>query len=263
MMTDGDGYATLGFVAEFYDQVYAGRADIPFYLEEAGRAGGPVLEIACGTGRVLLPLARAGVEIAGLDSSPHMLEVCRRKLAKEPKPVRERVSLVQADMRDFDLGRRFALITVPFRAFQHLIPVADQLAALRAFGRHLEPGGRLVLDLFNPSLSALLDDVRLEEWGDEPEFVTPDGRGVLRRFRITRRDYAEQVQDVEMIYYLTHLDGRRERLVHAFPMRYLFRFEVEHLLARAGFTVEALYADFDRAAFGSVYPGELLFLARM
>ena len=80
--------------------------------------------------------------------------------------------------------------------------------------------------------------------------------------RITARDYFSQVQDTELIYYVTHPDGRQERLVHAFPMRYLFRFEAEHLLARCGFEVEALYADYDKSPYGSKYPGELIFVAR-
>ena len=123
------------------------------------------------------------------------------------------------------------------------------------------PGGRLVLDLFNPSIPFLADPARLEEFGDEPEITMPDGRRVLRRARITGRDYFDQVQDAELIYYVTHPDGSQERLVHSFPMRYLFRFEAEHLLARCGFEVEALYADYDRSPYGSKYPGELIFVA--
>jgi len=85
---------------------------------------------------------------------------------------------------------------------------------------------------------------------------------VLRRNRIAARDLYQQVQNVELIYYLTHPDGRTQRLVHAFPMRYLFRFEAEHLLARCGFKIEDIYADFDKSPYGSKYPGELIFVAR-
>jgi hypothetical protein len=85
---------------------------------------------------------------------------------------------------------------------------------------------------------------------------------VVRWHRIVARDLTTQVNRVELIYYVTHPDGRQERLVHSFPMRWLFRFEAEHLLARAGFAVEHVYADFDRAPFGSKYPGELIFVAQ-
>lgn len=259
------GYSEYGFTAEFYDHVtpYRERADATFYVEMAQAAGGPVLEVGCGTGRVLIPTARAGVEITGLDLSPSMLAVCRRNLAQESAETQARVRLVEGDMRDFDLGQQFALITIPFRPFQHLETTEDQIKCLATIRRHLAPGGRLVLDLFNPSLPYLADPARLDEFGDEPEITMPDGRRVLRRARITARDYFNQVQDTELIYYVTHPDGSQERLVHSFPMRYLFRFEAEHLLARCGFKVEALYADYDRSSYGSKYPGELIFIARL
>ncbi len=119
-----------------------------------------------------------------------------------------------------------------------------------------------MLDLFNPSMKALTDDARFEEQDPEPEAALPDGRRFYRTWRTVERNYLTQVQQVEMYYYVTHPDGRQERGVHAFPMRYLFRFEAEHLLARAGFEVEHLYADYDRSEYGSKYPGELIFVAK-
>jgi hypothetical protein len=86
--------------------------------------------------------------------------------------------------------------------------------------------------------------------------------GVVRRDRIVSRDYYNQINQVELIYYVTHPDGREERLVHAFPMRYLFRYEAEHLLARSGFEVEQVYADYDRNFYGTKYPGDLIFVAK-
>lgn len=168
------------FVADLYDHVvpYRERPDVAFFVAAAADAGGPVLEVGCGTGRVLLPAARAGVEITGLDSSPQMLDVCRKKLLDEPDAVRSRVTLVEADMRDFTLTQRaFALVTLPFRPFQHLTTVEEQISCLTSIHRHLADGGRLILDLFNPFIEALArtDDVG-REVGDEPEFTTPDGR---------------------------------------------------------------------------------------
>ena len=200
------GYTEYGFTAEFYDHVapYRERGDVAFFVEMAQAAGGPVLEIGCGTGRVLIPTARAGSEIVGLDLSPSMLAVCRSNLAQEPAETQARVRLVEGDMRDFDLDQQFALATLPFRPFQHLTTIEDQIACLTTIHRHLAPGGRLVLDLFNPSIPFLADPARLDEFGDEPEITMPDGRRVLRRARITGRDYFDQVQDAELIYYVTH-----------------------------------------------------------
>src|SRR5262245_23162673 len=258
------GYDTYALVADLYDHVgpYRSRADIAFFLNEAVNCGSPVVELGCGTGRVLIPIARAGVEIVGVDSSPHMLKVCRERLEHEPDAVRARVRLEQGDMRAFDLGRRFTLATLPFRPFQHLLTVADQLACLAAIRRHLVDGGRLILDLFNPSLDALVNDVVGQEHGEEPEFSMPDGRRVRRRQKTVATNRFTQVNDFELIYYVTHADGREERIVHAFSLRYLFRFETEHLLARSGFEVEHVYGAYDKTPYGSVYPGELIFVAR-
>jgi SAM-dependent methyltransferase len=263
-MTIGGGYDDEAFVADFYDHVvpYRERQDVSFFVEEALAAGGPVLEVACGTGRVLLPTARAGVTITGLDLSSEMLRVCHKRLAQEPARVQERVRLVQADMRDFDLGQKFNLVTLPFRPFQHLTTVADQIACLTTIRRHLQPDGRLILDIFNPSLTALTRDNVGEIRSEEPPFSLPDGSRVVRRHRIVARDTFAQVIQVELIYDVTHAGGSEERLVHAFAMRYLFRFEAEHLLARCGFAVTALYGDYDRSAYGAKEPGELIFVAR-
>lgn len=251
--------------AEFYDHVvpYRERPDVDFYVEEASRSGGPVLEIGCGTGRLLIPTARAGVDITGIDLSREMLDRCRASLAEESGEVQARVSLLEGDMRSFALGRRFALITVPFRAFQHLLTVEDQLACLHTLREHLAPGGRLILDLFNPWLEYLVNTPLGEEVGDEPEFTMPDGRRVLRRSRTTARDAFRQVNDVELVYHVQHPDGSEKEHVHAFPMRYLFRYETEHLLYRSGFDVEELFSDYERSPFGAVEPGDLIFIAGM
>ncbi len=108
-------YRDLPFVAEIYDLVgrHQDRADIDFYVEAAREAQGAVLELGCGTGRVLLPIARAASEIFGLDISSYMLRRCRERLARESAEVQARVHLVQADMRSFELSRRFRLATTP------------------------------------------------------------------------------------------------------------------------------------------------------
>jgi SAM-dependent methyltransferase len=263
-MEHAGGYEEYAFVAELYDHVvpYRDRQDVTFFVEAAQESGGPVLEVGCGTGRVLLPTARAGIEIVGLDLSSHMLDVCRERLLREPEDVQSRVELVQADMRSFELARTFNLVTVPFRPFQHLTTVDDQLSCLEQIHRHLADGGRLILDLFNPSLEFLTSDNVGQELGDEPEFTTPSGSRIVRRHRTVSRDLFNQINYVELIYYVTHPDGREERLVHSFPMRYLFRFEVEHLLARSGFQLEHIYADYDKSPYGSKYPGELVTIAR-
>jgi len=262
-MTSAGGYDEYAFIADLYDHVvpYRNRPDLAFYTEAAKQSKGPVLEVGCGTGRVLIPTARAGIEIVGLDLSRHMLSVCRQRLANESTEVQSRARLVEADMRDFNLEQTFPLITIPFRAFQHLLTIEDQLACLHTIRRHLAPEGRLILDLFNPSLDALANRPLGAELDPEPEFTMPDGRRITRCHKIVSHDRFNQINDVELIYDVTHPDGRKERLIHSFPMRHLFRFEAEHLLARTGFAIEHVYSAYDKRPYGSHYPGELILVA--
>ena len=110
-------------MAEYYDGAYTAKkdlVDLPFYTALAQRIGGPVLEIACGTGRVLLPIARQGIEIHGVDNSPAMLNVVRKHLQSESEAVRNRASVSGGDMRTFRLGRKYPLVIMPFRSMQHM-----------------------------------------------------------------------------------------------------------------------------------------------
>ena len=132
------------------------RGDVEFYLSCAGRYGGPVLELGVGTGRVAWPLAAAGHEVVGLDLSAAMLAIAHGKAAAHPAPVRDRLVLRQGDMAEFDLARRFRLALVPARAFHHLLTPQAQRTALGCIRRHLEPGGHLVIDVFDPKLEYCL-----------------------------------------------------------------------------------------------------------
>ncbi|HNZ39493.1 MAG TPA: class I SAM-dependent methyltransferase, partial [Candidatus Latescibacteria bacterium] len=181
-MKDSGGYESCPFVAEFYDQLpaYRNRPDILFYVHAAREASGPVLEIGCGTGRVLIPIARERIAITGLDSSPHMLAKCRESLSTEPEPIRSCAKLIQADMRRFDLDSTFNLVIVPFRAFQHLTTVEDQCSCLGAIHAHLSAKGKFILDIFNPWLVSLTESNSGRELGPDGEFTTQDGRKVVR-----------------------------------------------------------------------------------
>jgi SAM-dependent methyltransferase len=250
------------FVAEFYDPVYDNlrHNDIQFFVDYAVAAAGKTLELGCGTGRVLIPTARAGCEITGLDLSPFMLQKCREKLGNEPSSIRTRVKLVQADMTNLSLNEKFDLITIPFRPFQHLITVTEQKACLDCVRKHLLPDGHFILDVFHPSLPRLTDPKYLMEMDNEPQVNLPKG-GVLRRtVRTAAFHIAEQYNEIELIHYVKHPDGREERLVHTFPMRYFFRFELEHLLTGSGFKIIDFFGNYDRSPFTSESP-EMIIIA--
>jgi len=250
------------FLSEYYDLVpaYAQRADLDFYVEAARLTCGKTLELGCGTGRVLIPTAAAGCEILGLDVSEHMLGACRAKLLQQRSSVQARASLILADMTDFNLDDKFGLITIPFRAFSHLVSVQEQLDCLNCVRRHLAPGGKFILELFQTNPKRISDTVYLKEVEDTPEFELPDDRKIRRANRVVAFHRADQFNDVELIFYIDHPDGRAERLVQSFPFRYFFRYEVEHLLARAGFEIIDLFGAFDKSPLADDSP-EMIFVA--
>jgi SAM-dependent methyltransferase len=246
--------------SEFYDY-HAKRGDIGFFVDYALESGGPVLELGCGTGRVLIPTAKAGVDITGLDLSAAMLNLCQNKSVTEPEDVRTRIKLIRADMRKFDLHRRFALVTITFGPFNNLLSVQDQLDCLACIHRHLKPGGRLVFDVFLAKPNELATKKETAVVDNEPPFTMTDGRSVTWSL-FQEIDYQSQIIHEKLLYDVIYPDGRRERLVYPETIRFFFRFEVEHLLARAGFVTESVYADFDKTPFGTRPPEELIFVAK-
>ncbi len=233
--------------AWLYRHLHTGNpGDVAFYVE-ACRGAGSVLELGCGAGRVLVPVAEAGAEVVGLELDAGMLEACA---AAVPGAVRQRVTLVHGDMRDFDLGREFDRVTVPFNGLFVLESEADQLACLRAAARHLAPQGRLVFDVY-----AVEDDVDLDVMGegDDPfEYLTSfraDGVRVDVEERELVRGEPGRI-DMEYRYRLRPRGGA-ERVVHQ-TVRHCFvrPSRLRPLLAEAGLQVVNLWGDFDREPFG-------------
>jgi len=257
------GYSDLPILAELYDHVpgYTNRPDIDFYRSICGSVHGDILELACGTGRILLPVARDGCRITGLDASENMLAQCHGKLESEPAEVRNRVQLVNGDMTDFNLNTRFELIYVPFRSFQHVIKVEDQLSCLRCVHKHLAPKGTFILDIFHVDHSFIVNVSDGREIEDTPELELPDGRKMRRAHRVTAVHPGEQYNEVELIYYVTDSEGNTVRIVQAFPMRHFYRYEVQHLFARTGFAISELYGDYDKSPLNDDSP-EMLFIAK-
>jgi hypothetical protein len=163
-------------------------------------------------------------------------------------------------MPNVTLDRSFALATIPFRPIQHLVNVEDQLSLLACARRHLEPGGKIALDVFHPDLKRLATPASPDEIEDTTEHELTDGRRLRRTFRLTAKSIAEQTNDAELIYYVRNTDGNVTRIVHSFPLRYFFRFELEHLLARAGLQITEFFGDFDRSPFTGASP-EMIVIA--
>jgi SAM-dependent methyltransferase len=227
--------------ARYYDADHgAFTDDIPFYREMARRTGGPILEVMCGSGRVLAPLAADGHAITGLDISPRLLALAREKLASAGRA--GRAELVVGDARHAVPRGPFALAIIALNSFMHLTTVDDQLAALRQIHAALRPGGVLAIDLFNPDPRELAR--RGGELVFDKAFTLSDGT-VVHKFVAQRLDAAEQTSHVTFFYDEQLADGTVRRAALPFTMRWLYRYELEHLLARAGFVLETVYGSYD------------------
>jgi len=222
--------------------------DLWLYAGMAERWGSPILEIGCGTGRVLRALAQAGHQVTGLDCSPSMLEAARESLAQAG--LGQRARLVSADMRDFSLEGRFAWAFCAMNSLMHATTLEDQLAALEAVRRHLRPSGHLVLDLTNPDPGWLLEpQEKIVRVGvlEDPE----TGRTVVRQV-LQRSDPLRQVLHLVYIYDEIGPEGTVRRVLHPLRLRYLFPFEARLLVERAGFEVEAVYGSYEMEPFGGI-----------
>jgi SAM-dependent methyltransferase len=226
-------------VARFYDAVYAqvrDGVDNAFYLAQMASAGGPVLEIGSGTGRLLREARRRGVDAWGIDVSPAMVERCRAQMPPDDRP---RVTV--ADAVSMCLGRRFALIAAPFRVLSHVASVEEQLRLLDTVHEHLVPGGSFVFDVYVPNLKLLLEG--LPERRDFDGEWAPGLR--LRRFVSSApADLERQTNHVRMAFVWDEEGGER-RYAWEFDMRFFFRFEVEHLVARSRLKLESIRGGFD------------------
>jgi SAM-dependent methyltransferase len=234
-------------IARYYDADFGDYSeDIHFYQEMARRTGDPILDVMCGSGRVLLPLAESGYSLTGLDSSAPMLALARSRL--EHAGLLARVSLQQGDIRSSDLpAQHFALAFVAVNSFMHLERVKDQLAALTSLRHTLQPDGLLILDLFNPDPEQLnREDNRLTL-----ERIYPmDGRQVFK-FVASESDMAAQTNAMTYMFDDMDADGHITRRVMRFTLRWLYRYELEHLLARAGFALRMVYGSYDLDSYTS------------
>lgn len=250
---------TLDLVAQYYDLLYANLDDdLDMWHSLTEAVDGPLLEIGCGTGRLLLPLAEAGHTLTGLDLSPVALDAARSKL--KAAGLTKKVSLRQADMRNFDLPQRnFALAFIPLNTFMHCHTIEDQLATLAAIQRHLRPDGQLIIDLFYPDPTMLAEaDGRL--YFEENIVDELTGRNVQWYWRHDL-DPAEQMR--YLTYILDEIDeeGLVRRVQIPISLRYFYRYEMELLLRVSGFSVETIYGSYDLEPFTS-HSSKMILMAR-
>ena len=213
--------------------------DIAFYVQQAQQFGPPVLELACGTGRITLPIAQQGLEIAGIDKSESMLARAKEKTAGH-----DPVTWHLGDIRAFDFGRKFKMIFLPFNSIAHLHDFQSIRACFEAVKKHLDAEGRFIVDFFNPELAFLTRD------DEQPRLVSeypdPDSKNTVVLTETNRYDKATQINHITWHYKI----GDRA-FTAALDMRIFYPQELEALLLYNGFNIENKYGDFDKSPFTS------------
>ncbi len=228
--------------ASIYDLLYEFPDDVSLYIDYVKSTGDPVLECACGTGRVLIPLARSGLRVIGIDVSDEMLGTARAKIEKESLEVQRRIRLEKTDMRDFKLKERFGLCIIPAASLIQLQTVEDQRQTLRTILSHLRQGGCLILDSFNPDLTRPQGLLRLER-------LKSVGRGVLMQFTVQYFDVPKHHTFGWVLYDFVKPDGSVRREFVPFRYRYFFAEEIQQLLREVGYRVESVFGDFEKTPF--------------
>lgn len=208
-----------------------------FFLSIAAATGGPALELGCGTGRMTIPLAQHGLEITGLDPAAEMLALARAKAGDLP------IEWIEADGRDFHLGRQFNFIFESGAVFMHMLTNADQQAFLRCVHEHLAPDGRFVFSVFFPHSDRIVSAPEEKEW-----LSYQDNQG--RTVRVSGTEVYDELRQVKLetaIRRIMEPDGSETVHVAPLALRYTFPLEIEALLERAGFVVVERYGGADRS----------------
>lgn len=224
----------------YYDKAYRRRRhDVAYYAKVAKRWGGPVLEYGVGSGRVALELARAGHLVTGVDLSQPMLDQFEKRLQKEPEAVRERVRLLQGDMRELSLRKRFPLVVAPFNVVLHLYEREDVEAFFEHVKRHLAPGGRFVFDFSVPVPADLaLDPNRSYR---APPFVHPT---TGKRMRYSERFEYHPLRQLLVVWMEMMPEDGGDPWVIPLSHRQFFPQEMSALLHYAGFRDVVMTEDF-------------------
>ena len=255
--SDGDGIYRDG---RHYDLITAALAahrmeasedyvdDVSFYVRQAEKCGGPVLELACGTGRIAVPMAEQGMQVTGLDISDSMLAHARRKAAERAVAV----EWVRADCRDFTLNKRFSLIFLAFNSLGHLHDLESVAACFSCVRRHLRREGRFIVDFFNPRLDILTSDPS----GRYPvaEYADPDGRGTVVVTESKTYEADTQINRIRWHYRV----GEEREYVEELNLRMFYPQELDALLHYNRFTIEAKFGDFDETASASTSPKQIV-----
>jgi len=242
-------------LSRYYDLENADfTEDLEFWLNLVEDHGDPVLELGCGSGRVLLHLARRGHAVTGVDNSPEMLALLEAKLKlASAQHLTTPPAYLLASLHDFQTPLRFKLAIMPFNTFMHLLTPEAQMAALTNIRQHLAPGATLALDMPNPA-----EAYAAQEQGVMLERTFKDGERTVQQFSSVAVDRAAQLAHITWFYDAVSADGAVQRTVVPLTLRYTFQYEMRLLLDRCGFSLAHLYGDYDCSPFADGAPRMLV-----
>jgi SAM-dependent methyltransferase len=236
--------------ARLYDRLFpGGEQALDFYRAEADRQGGDVLELGCGTGHKLIPIAFDGHPCLGLELSADMLAEAERKADERGVDV----EWLQGDMREFDLGRTFDLVIIAANSLLHLHETEDLVGCFRSVRKHLAPGARLVFDVFNPNVRMLAQADGVRRRRDALSFVDPH-RGVVQVDVAETYDAAAQVTRGRWSF---SCDSEADFLVAPLEIRSIFPQELPLLLSLGGLRVVERFGDWSRGPLTADAPLQL------
>jgi len=247
-----DDYVSFYSDAQRYDLVmgaYASGDVLNFYRQQVARYGEPVLELACGSGRLTIPLANEGVNITGIDISEQMLNLAKLKASKSGVSIR----FIQGDIRSFDLGEKFKFIFIPAQSLSHLHTRAEIEDCFSCVVRHLAVEGRLLIELFNSSVRLLARETDRRYTVDQYE----DPKGGLQVF-VTEQVRYDAASQINYIQWFFRDERSNEETVLSFEMRQFFPQEIDALLWYNGFLIEHKYGTYDEGEFSSDAPKQLI-----
>ena len=233
---------------EIYDQVYADiNDDINFYVQEAVLSQGPILELGCGTGRVTFPIAKLGIDILALDNSMAMMEVAQKKITR-PSDHYPNLEFVQSDMRNFAFDQKFNLVIIPFRGFQSLISISDQIETITTIKQHITKNGRLIFNTFVPNSESMTSAHDVLYHHRDVEDLENNRKFII--WNQSEYDQFNQLVHTRLIVdELNNKDAVVNRFYRDFSLRYAFRWELYHLFVSNGFKLLNLYGNFEKSEF--------------
>ncbi len=222
---------------ELYDAIYSHKKDdIPFYMNWSEKTGGPILELASGTGRLAAPFIKKGIDYTGLDMSREYVEYCHKKFGTKE-------NFIQGDMQKYSLGKTFDLIFIGFNSFLHLYSDGEAISFLECVKKHLSKRGKFLIDIFIPDPDFLYRDE--SQFYDVVSFIHPKGGKCM----VQENSRYDELLGINSIHWVINRGNEHESDEYHFDMRMYYPDTMDRLLTEAGFCIDEKWGDYNGELF--------------